>query len=441
MKSVTLIAPKSKNKSASDISVLTTPLTGILILATILHEKNYLVKFFDESFKVPKYEDINSDFVLISSMSATVNKAYEIADKIKQNSPKTQIIMGGLHVSFKQKEALKHCDTVVIGEAENVLLNIINSKSKKRIVKGTPVAHLDSIPMPDYSLVQGLSKNPNIVSISSSRGCPYNCKFCSLKNMFGRNYRVISTKKLIKYLQSFKKIKNLCFDEPNFSANKKRAIEIFRQMKENNIYPKFAWPSVSIDIAENDELLNLCSDVSNFVFLIGIESINEKVLKSYNKKNTLEKIRKSIKKIHDYDIKVQGCFIFGSDYDDKSIFKKTVDFCQETEIDFPSFSPLTPYVGTDIRKELEENNQIFTNNWDYYDGAHVVITPKNMTPYELQDGVISAYNDFYSRSKVISHIAKGEFFYCFQILYVRHLFKKIIRENRDYLDYLDKISS
>jgi len=441
VKSVTLIAPKSKSKSASDISVLTTPLTGILILATMLHEKGYLVKFFDESFKAPKYENIDSDYVLISSMSATINRGYEIADKIKQNSPKTQIIMGGLHVSFKPEEALKHCDRAVIGEGENILFDILDPKCKKKIVKGTPVIDLNSIPMPDYSLVEGLSKNPNIVSVCSSRGCPFNCKFCSLKIMFGRRYRTISTKKLIKYLQNFKKIKNLCFDEPNFSANKERAIEILKEMKENNIYPKFAWPSVSIDVAENDELLNLCSDISNFNFLIGIESINKEVLKSYNKKNTPEKIRKSIKKIHDYGIKVQGSFIFGSDFDNKSVFKKTVDFCQDTEIDFPGFFPLTPYVGTDIRKELEENNRIFTNNWDYYDGAHVVIYPKNMTPYELQDGVISAFNDFYSSAKAIKHIYKREFFYCFETLYFRHLIKKIIKENQDYLNYLDKISS
>jgi len=90
---------------------------------------------------------------------------------------------------------------------------------------------------------------------------------------------------------------------------------------------------------------------------------------------------------------------------------------------------------------LEENNRIFTNNWDYYDGAHVVIYPKNITPYELQNGVISAFDDFYSTSKTIKHIRKGEFFYSFETLYFRHLIKKIIKENKDYLNYLDNISS
>ena len=118
-------------------------------------------------------------------------------------------------------------------------------------------------------------------------------------------------------------------------------------------------------------------------------------------------------------------FIFGSDFDDKTVFQKTVDFCHEADIDFPTFSALTPYVGTDVRNKLEKENRIFTNNWDYYDGAHVVFYPKKMTPFELQDGIISAYENFYSNSKILHHIRNGEIFYGFETLYVKFLFKKI----------------
>ena len=434
VESVILIAPKSKNKSASDLSVLTTPLTGLLILATMLHKKGYNVKFYDESFKIPNYDDINSDYVFISTMSATVNRAYDLADYFKKKGKK--VFLGGLHASFKPTEALQHCDKVVIGEGENVLFDMINAKSKQRIIKGSKVMDLNSIPMPDYSLVEGLSSNPKNVSICSSRGCPFNCKFCSLKSMFGRKFRTVSTDNIIKYLLSFKKIKTLCFDEPNFTADKQRAIDILTKMKENSILPKYAWPSVSIDVAQNDKLLKLCSEVSEFNFLIGLESINKKVLDYYNKRQTPESIRNALKKLHDYGIKIQGSFIFGSDYDDKSVFQSTVDFCHDAEVDFPGFFPLTPYVGTDIRKELEIENRIFTNNWDYYDGAHVVFFPKQMSPYELQEGVISAFENFYSNSKILDHFRKREFFYGAGTLYFKFLIQKIIRQNQDYLNYL-----
>lgn len=294
--------------------------------------------------------------------------------------------------------------------------------------------------MPDYSLVEGLNE-PRNVSVCTSRGCPFNCKFCSLKSMFGRQYRTVSTDRIINYLLQFKRLRTLCFDEPNFTADKKRTIEILKEMKNNDITPKYAWPSVSIDVANNEELLKMCSEVSDFHFAIGLESINQKVLDSYNKKQTPEIIKKNVKKIKDYGIRVFGSFIFGSDFDDTSVFQKTVDFCQEADIDFPTFSALTPYVGTDIRKEMEKNNRIFSNNWDFYDGTHVVFYPKNMTPLELEEGIIDAYQGFYSNSKILSHLGHGEIFYGLETLYVKYLFKKIIRQNSEYLEYLEKISS
>ena len=438
MKTVTLIAPRAKNKCASDISVLTSPLSGILILATMLKQKGYRVKVYDESFKTPDYEKIDSDFILITSMSATVSRAYELADLFKAKGKK--VFMGGLHVSFKPEEALEHCDKVIVGEGENVLFDLMNNKTKKDIIQGTPVEDLNSIPLPDYSLVEGMSKNPKIVSVVTSRGCPFNCKFCSLKAMFGRKYRVLSTKRIIDYLASFKNIKTLCFDEPNFTADKKRAIEILTQMKDHSIFPKYAWPSVSIDVANDEKLLKLFSEVSSFHFAIGLESINQKVLDSYNKRQTPEIIKNNVKKLKDHGIKIFGSFIFGADNDTKKDFQKTVDFCQDAEIDFPTFSALTPYVGTDIRKELEKQNRILNNNWDYYDGTHVVIRPKNMMPLELQNGIIDAYQGFYSGGKIINHLKKIELFYGLEILYVKHLFNKIIKQNQEYLDYLEKMS-
>lgn len=437
MKSITFIAPRTKNKSAADISAVKTPLSGILILATMLHEKGYPVRCFDESYKIPNYEKIDTDIVLINTMSATANRAYELADFFKQKGKK--VFIGGIHASFKPDEALQHCDKVVIGEGENVLFGLINEKFKKKIINGGNVSDLNSIPLPDYRLVDGMSHNPKVVSICSSRGCPFNCSFCSLKNIFGRRFRSISTDRIISYLQSFKKIKILCFDEPNFTVNKKRAIDILTQMKENSISPKYALPSVSIDIADDNKLLKLCSEVSEFNFLIGLESINQKVLNSFNKKQTPEKIKKSIKKIHDYGMGVQGSFIFGADHDDKTVFSKTVDFCNDTDIEFPIFCALTPYVGTDIRAEFEKQNRIFTDNWDYYDGSHVVFKPKNMSAYDLQMGVISSYEEFYSTKKAVSHLIRDKLLYSFETMFVRLLVKKIIKKNQDYLDYLESI--
>ena len=142
VKSATFIAPRARKKCASDISVITSPLSGILVLATMLHKKGFDVQFFDESYKIPDYEKIDSDYIFITSMSATATRAYELADFFKEKGKK--VVLGGLHVTFKQEEALQHCDKVVLGEGENVILDLINDKFKKNVIQGSPVLDMDS---------------------------------------------------------------------------------------------------------------------------------------------------------------------------------------------------------------------------------------------------------------------------------------------------------
>jgi len=436
MDKILLIAPKSGGHGGSDIEAIRTPLTGLLILATILDQDGYDVEFYDESFKKPDYDDLKPDYVLISARSSTANRAYRLGDYFKKRGG--HVVLGGLHPSFKPKEALKHCDAVVVGEGETVVQKIIQ-EDVKGIVHTDKLLDLDSIPLPDYDLVNGL-KNPKTVSLCASRGCPYDCKFCSLKNMFGRKVRHTSNKKVVDYLKEFKNLKTLCFDEPNFAGNKNRALDLLKNMYDNDIHPKRCWVSVSVDIAENEEILKWCNKVSDFNFVIGFESINQDVLDSYNKRQDLEKNKKNLEKIKDHGIRVEGSFVFGNDNDTKESFQKTVEFCKEAEIDFPAFFPLTPYVGTETRKELAEQGRIFTDNWDYYDNLHVVFHPKQMSAYELQMGVIDCYDEFYNISKGMKHLFKGELFYGGVSFYLMHLFRKMKKENQDFLELLQNVS-
>ena len=145
MKNILLIAPKSINKNSSELSILKTPLSGLLVLATMLRNKRHNVRFIDESFKVPDYDEVdNLDLVLISSMSTTVNRAYTLADMFRNRGIK--VILGGVHVSFMANEALNHCDQVVIGEAEDIIFDLVEGKFKSKIVRGLPTENLSRYP-------------------------------------------------------------------------------------------------------------------------------------------------------------------------------------------------------------------------------------------------------------------------------------------------------
>ncbi len=436
MDKILLIAPKSRSSGGSDIEAIRTPLTGLLILATILDQDGYHVEFYDESFKKPDYDDFHPDYVLISARSSTANRSYRLGDYFKGRG--VHVVLGGLHPSFKPKEALQHCDTVVVGEGETVIKKIIQ-EDVKGIVHADKLLDLDSIPLPDYDLVNGL-KNPKTVSLCASRGCPYNCKFCSLKNMFGRKVRHVSNEKVVKYLKNFENLKTLCFDEPNFSGDKKRALDLLKKMHEHGVHPKRCWVSVSIDVAQKEEILKWCNKVSEFNFVIGLESINQDVLNSYDKRQDLETNIEYLKTIKDYGIKVEGSFVFGNDYDTKGSFQDTVDFCKHADIDFPAFFPLTPYVGTEVREELSDQGRIFTDNWDWYDNLHVVFHPKEMSAYELQMGIMDCFDDFYSSRKGFKHLFKGELFYGGVSFYLMHLFRKMKKENQDFLELLQNVS-
>ncbi len=437
---VVLVAPKADKIGGADIEPIKTPLTGLLTLGTILKKNGFEVVFYDETISSPNYEKLDPDFLLISAMSATAKRAYEIADKFTEKN--TKVILGGLHPTNRPKEALEHADQVVKGEGEKVIVDIVEKKLEQKIIEGKQVEDLDSIPFPDFSLAKNYPDKPDKVSLSTSRGCPYGCNFCSINDMFGSKIRYASNEEIVEYLSRLDGIETLCFDEPNFIANKKRAIDLLQKMKKRGIEPKRTWISTSLDVAKHQDFLKLCSELSDFNFTIGLESINQKSQEQFspNKTNSVNKMKEYLSKIHDYGIKIEGSFIFGSDQDNKETFDKTLEFCKETKIDFPAFFPLTPYPGTKIREKLEKQDRIFTDNWNYYDNLHTVYYPQNMTPYELQKEVISLYKRYYSIKKGIKHLLEAQFFYSGVTFYLKYLFWKMIRENKEFLGNLKDLS-
>ena len=267
-KNILFISPKSPYFHTTVIG--NPPLSGLLLLATILKNKGYIVRYIDETITIPDYNNIeNIDIVLISSMSATVRKAYLIADIFKKKG--IRVILGGIHVSFKPEEALQHCDQVVVGEAEAIIVDLVEKRFKSKIVKGIRSDDISTYPMPDYSLVEGIKKNPDIVGVATTRGCPFNCKFCTLVPMFGKKLRTVPINKVIDYLLQFKKIKKLSFHEANFTIDKNRTIKLLQKMKDNGISPKNIISLQSIDVANNDEILKLMTEISHFHLLIGFE--------------------------------------------------------------------------------------------------------------------------------------------------------------------------
>jgi radical SAM superfamily enzyme YgiQ (UPF0313 family) len=369
------------------------PMLGIPILAALTPANvditmTYLQK--NQEFNVN-----NVDVVAFSVLTHHAPYIYSIAQKYRESGKK--VILGGIHPSVLPEEALKYADTIVIGEAELLwekILDDIKNEKLQKIYKSENYISMDLIPKSRVDLMDK-SRYNNRAVIHSSRGCPFDCSFCSVTQFFGNTYRFRPIPDVIEEIRNFIESglasgKNIIFNDDNIACNKKYSKELFLELKKLNI----TWSSqANLFIADDPEFLKLAAESGCISLFIGIETLNSENLQDINKSmNHINKYEDAIKKIHDAGIIVIGSFILGLDHDDESIFEKTMSFIDRTNIEIPSFSVLTPFPGTLTYRELNDQNRIIENDWSKYDLGNVVFIPKLISPEKLQQKLLEAYN-------------------------------------------------
>ncbi len=397
---IAFIEPRTT--SANVYSKISIPLLGPLYLGTILKKRGHSVHVYKENIFTPDYSKLDSDLIGISLLTSTAKRGYEIAGKF----PRERVILGGPHASLVPEEAIRFARQVVIGEADSVIADVVEGKITSSFVQGSPVSNLDELPFPDFSLIKGARLPLKITPISTSRGCPYNCNFCSVTKFFGRNYRFRSARSVVDELTS-NAGNFFFFSDDNFAANTGRTKELLRLMIENKIRK---WScQVRCDAAKDDELLSLMVKAGCKYVCVGFESINQKTLDAYQKRQNVSQIKEAIRSFHKHKIKIHGMFVLGSDEDTEMTVWETLKFSLKAKIDTIQFMILTPLPGTDIYNFLEKQKRIFTKDWNLYDGHHVVFKPNLLTAKQLQLSVFKAYGKFYSRLSFLSSLLRLRF--------------------------------
>jgi len=422
MSKITFIEPASSFNGYAIASKL--PLMGPLYLGTILAQKGHDVSILKENAN-PAYNEetgwlheslLTADVIGISTITSTADRAYQIADAVREQNKNAKLIIGGAHASFMEEESLEHADIVVKGEAESIICDLVDGNGnlpKSGVVEGRIVEDLSSLPIPDINLLENKLKPrifgvfPHTAPICTSRGCPYDCTFCSVTQMFGRKYRFNSDQKVIEELKiRFKQgFRRFFFYDDNFTASKDRAKSLLDGILTNNL--KVSWlAQTRVDVAKDDELLKLMERSKCRWILVGFESVNPKTLEAYNKKQEVKDIQECIRRLQKHNIKVHGMFVLGSDEDDVQTIEDTVKFCNDMHLDAAQFSILFPIPGTKLYKDLDAQGRIFTKNWSFYDGTHVVFVPKKMSFLQLQEKFIWAWKKFYSISKFEKYLIR-----------------------------------
>lgn len=384
---IILIEPRQT--IANVYSRLRMPLLGPLYLGTILRNRGHQVEIYNENFFQPDYSRLDADVIGISILTPTAKRGYEIARKF----PREKVIIGGVHASLLPEEALAFSRQVVTGEAEEVIADVVEGRLTGAIVHGRPVEDLDTLPIPDFSLIKGL-RSMVVQPVSTSRGCPFDCSFCSVTRVFGRKYRSRSPRSIVKELDSALS-REVFFCDDNFCADRGRVKELALLMREAK--RKFSWTcQARCDAAQDESLLRAMRDAGCSVVCVGMESVNERTLKSYDKRQNVQDIISAVRSFHRHRIKVHGMFVVGAEHDDAYTAGETFDFSQRYGLDTIQISILTPFPGTRVHEELSGEGRIFSRDWDLYDGQHAVFTPRKISPRELQTSVFRAYSDFYS---------------------------------------------
>jgi radical SAM superfamily enzyme YgiQ (UPF0313 family) len=237
----------------------------------------------------------------------------------------------------------------------------------------------------------------------TSRGCPYDCEFCSVIEMFGRRVRTVSPERVIEGIRRAAP-RRLFFYDDNFIISKRSAKELLARMVREGLEIPFS-AQIRVDsICKggriDHELLRLLTEAGCFLVYLGLESVNPETLAAFNKRQSVEEIAGGLAALHDYGILTHGMFVFGSDTDTLESLEATSDFAVQHEITSAQFMILTPLPGTRQYKRFEEEGRIFTRNWSLYDGHHAVFWPMNMSPLELQQASMQAHRRFYSLQRV-----------------------------------------
>ncbi|HBC31390.1 MAG TPA: B12-binding domain-containing radical SAM protein [Clostridiales bacterium] len=382
--------------------------------------------------------DTDAELIGISTMGHGVIRSIDIARKFREMG-KT-VILGGYMASIMAEEALKHCDSVVVGDAELVWRELIKDYEEvklKKIYEKNLESGYFSTPMPRFDLI--INKNiGDFLPVQAGRGCPNTCSFCSVACLYKGHY---IKKPLDEVVRDIKQVKEIGFKkflllDDNIFSDREYLDKLLMEIKKLNMQ----WMSqCDIRIGREDELLKKLSDGGCTTLSFGLESISKESLKGMNKSwaNPLE-YPKLIQNIHSHGIDVSTEMVVGGEGDTLSTIRDTKNFIEDNKITVPRFYILTPIPGTKFFKDMTKAGRIIKEDIYSFDGTEAVHRPKNMTPDELTNAYWELYDSLFTFISILKrNIFRKEFlqkpskylFYSIVNLFYRYQIKNRITPN------------
>jgi radical SAM superfamily enzyme YgiQ (UPF0313 family) len=385
------------------------PPIGLGIVAALTPD-HWDVEILDENFDRFKYK--KADMVALTALTSSIARAYQIAAVYREKGIPT--VLGGIHASMVPDEAEQFVDSVVVGEVESEWAKVIhdfeNGSLKKRYT--ATLLPFENAVVPARHLFH---PGYQFASVQTTRGCPMRCDFCSVHTFSGSKYRERPVEETLDELESIPFDKIYIVDDNLIGYGKKsqeRAIALFRGMIDRGIKKQW-FGSVSMNFAENEEVLELAAKAGCGMVLLGVESERIDQLEETNKKLNIkigiEHYDEVFKKIHKYGIAVLGAFIYGLESDTPERMRHRTEYINNADIDAVQATVLTPLPGTSLYNRMKKNGQLamqnYPDDWQHYDFAEMVFDHKHMSREEFNKefkaNMEAMYNDHIIKKKFL----------------------------------------
>lgn len=430
---ILLVHPKLEDNFFNEIQL---PPLGLAYIAAVLRSNGHAVSIFDSIFCKNQLRDIRAavindrpDIVGITATSSLVKISLKMACLIKSINPRIATVLGGVHPTVFPHQVIQSPDVdyVVCGEGEQSMLALVRAIEEAEEPKGIPgvvykkngeiiangpaepIADLDTLPFPAYELLPlrryhslQISRRP-FASMITSRGCPYECIFCSARLIMGKQYRFNSPERTveeIKYLMKRFQVREVLFKDSEFTLHMGRIERICDLLINEGV--DIAWSCNGRIGRMSRDLLKRMRGAGCRLIEYGVESGDEEILGRLNKQIRVDEVKQTFALTREAGMKTIANFMIGNPGETRESIEKTFRLAKDIRPDYCDISYLTPFPGTKLYDLARARGWLL----DSYDPSRIrvdecTMNATRMSTEELRKSFQKFYWNFYLRLRYI----------------------------------------